>query len=149
MLNFAEGNMIMMGIYSLLALLISLGIYIFLIRSCIIRHREDNLDGVISFGQAFIVAMIAVAVMSVFSVAFNYIFTNIIDPEYNTKLVNAMEVSLEKMGAPEEQISQSLDRARSQANNQITNGLMWSLGLGAVVSLIAASVLKRNEPVGA
>ena len=109
-----------------------------------------------SFGKAFNAAFFTGVVAAVLTLAFNVVFVNVIDTNWEAEMaeevLNSTEAFMEKMGAPQDAIDKAMDDARSQGANKpkgfmaqlqsTGGGLLWY----AVIALIIALVQRDKEP---
>ncbi len=128
----------------LLSTAIYLGIAVLAVR----HHRDQDLGGFITFGRAFRVGFLTLIFAVLIGVAFNLLYTTVIDPNFYDNLLNAVIEQWEEQGLNEEQIDAAL---------QFTKPMMsplWgtALGLGfgaifsAVIALITGAIFKRTHP---
>ena len=125
------------------AMLISLVIMIFGIRS----FRDNVRDGILPFGNAFGFLMVAMIVSAIIGSVYAYILWTVIDPDIVTKMLDMqMEKMIEK-GVPEE----AMDQAMAMTAKFMKPGVMLAMGMGfqlffgALISLIVAAIFKREE----
>jgi uncharacterized membrane protein (DUF106 family) len=112
------------------------------------EHRNNQLGGLISFGRAFLVAMLILAISILISTIFNYVYMNFINPSYVDTMKEGMTEMMEKYNLPEAQLEESLkpfEEMKTPMGN--LKSLAKSLAMGAVISLIIAAVMKRNRPI--
>ena len=114
-----------------------------------IKHQRSNLDGgFITFGRAFLIGLLTVAIGVFLSTIWNYLFINFIDPAY---IDNLKEKFVETWGEsmPAEALEQSLERfdKSGELTANLTNGLIAAGLIGALSGLIAAAIMKRERPV--
>jgi hypothetical protein len=127
--------------------IVSIALYIVLLVLAIRAHRTE-LGGHISFGRAFIVGLVVAVVMGILGAIFNYVYMTMIEPDFATIMIDEMEQMYENMGMSDEQISAAMDQAAGsfEAGTMVRNGILGSLGMGGVISLILAAIMKKNPP---
>ncbi len=114
--------------------------------------------GTISYLQAVTACMIIVFITMVMSNVIAYVIPNFLDTEYPQELYGLVqrntEQTMEKFGAPDEEIEKALERITpDQFTPTIVStlrGLGISLGLGLILSLIVALFVSRKskeEPI--
>jgi hypothetical protein len=112
------------------------------------EHRDKQLGGFVSFGRAFLVCMLIIAVGITVSSIFNYIYMNFINPSYIESMKESMTEMYEKMNVPEEQMQEAMSKFDDMKSiGGILKGLAWNAVIAAVFALIIAAIMKRNRPV--
>jgi uncharacterized membrane protein YhaH (DUF805 family) len=126
--------------------LISIAIYIAVLVMAVRKHRDQDLGGYITFGRAFVVALIASLIASLLSTIFQYVYITVIDPNYMTTMVDEMQVMYERMGLSQEQIDAAMEQAGAAMTpgRIIMQGILGSVIIGAIVSLIVAAIMQRK-----
>ncbi|MET2984416.1 DUF4199 domain-containing protein [Aureibaculum conchae] len=111
------------------------------------KYKEAN-NGFLSLGQGLKTGVGIALIGAVIGIAYTLIFINVIEPDFMEK---TLEISRQKMlenpNLSEDQIDQGLEMQRKFSSPAIIAavGLVWSLFIGFVVSLIASLVMKRTE----
>jgi uncharacterized membrane protein (DUF485 family) len=114
-------------------------------------YRNKELNGIISFKQAFQFAILVIIFSVLITTIYNYIFHTLIDPEYMKNLMAVMQQKtldyMEKVGAPEAQIDKTLERFSEIPTiwKTLRQGIVTGLIAGAVISLIVAAIVKKKE----
>ncbi|HPE77843.1 MAG TPA: DUF4199 domain-containing protein [Draconibacterium sp.] len=114
-------------------------------------YRNKELNGIISFKQAFQFAMLVVIFSVLITTIYNYIFHTLIDPEYMKNLMAVLQQKtmnyMEKVGAPEAQIEKTLEKFSEIPTiwKTLRQGIVTGLIAGAVISLIVAAIVKKKE----
>lgn len=127
--------------------LISFVITITVIVLGIKKYKEAN-NGFLSLGQGLKTGMGVALIGAIISIIYTLIFMNIIEPDY---LEKSLEIGRQKMlenpNLSEEQIEQGLEMQRKFSSPAIIAavGLVWSLFLGFIVSLIGSLVMQKKE----
>lgn len=116
-----------------------------------LNYRNKIKGGVITFGQAFLLGFLIIVIAGVISSVYTYVFYTFFDPAAHAKIVDtAMEQAELKMieqGQPSENIEMGLKYSR-MFMSPVAMALMGLLGtviLGAVLSLITAIFVKRED----
>ncbi len=118
---------------------------------CVAQYnfRNDN-SGFLSFGEALKVGMGVALVSGVISVLYQILLVTVIDPDTVTKM---MEVAQNKLIDQNPEMSQEqLDQIMGMQKKFTTPtmmaafGLIGSLFIGFVISLITGLIFKRNRP---
>jgi hypothetical protein len=138
----------------LLMLLVNLVIIVLILRYAIRSYRNNYLGGFISFGQAFMVAFISILIGAVITQIYTYIFNTIIDPQYMAHVQqvtkDTTEQMLHKRGLSDDIIQTQMDRMDTRFAKQtplrtFLTGTLWSIVLGAIMSLIMALIMKKDK----
>lgn len=130
-------------------MLISLALTIAGIVLAMIQFRKAN-GGFMSFSQALKVGVGVSLVAGIIGIIFNQIMANVIDPDMMAKAMEMQRNQLmETTSMTPEQIDAQMEMGKkfSTPTMQIVFGLVFSLFIGFVVSLIAGLILKRQEDV--
>jgi hypothetical protein len=129
-----------------ISLLVSLVIGVVLL----IKTKKE-MNGIISFKEAFTTYFIAAAIGSTLSIIFNIILWNVVDPEAKGTLTDltikySVEM-MEKFGAPASEVDKAVATLRKEDPYSPINqlkGLAYSLIGGAVLGLILALIFKSK-----
>ena len=134
-----------MGIFNLVILILLL---IYFTK----MYRNNELDGKITFGKAFVFGVMIVLFSTVVSSLYNYIFAKYIDPEYTQRIMTMMQDKTYQMmtnnNLPQEKIDEAMAKFQEQPIPTPIQSLISSLkfGLigGAIMSLISSAIVKKN-----
>ena len=115
-------------------------------------YRNEQLNGKITFGQAFVFGVLIVLFSTVVSSLYNYIFARYIDPGYAQRIMTMVQDKTYQMmanqGMSEDQIEEAMVRFEEQPIPTPLNSLISSLkfGLigGTIMSLISSAIVKKN-----
>ena len=116
------------------------------------KHRNSNLEGFISYGQALGMGCLITLVFASFFGILVYIFGVLIDPGIvemsKQEVLESMEKASEQLPQVfgEEMYDKMLDQIEdisisSMALSEFTNKLIW----GVMISLVSAAFLKHNK----
>ncbi|MDO5608152.1 MAG: DUF4199 domain-containing protein [Capnocytophaga sp.] len=140
-----SGNALLGGIISAVSLILMAVIIVAAIR----EYKKAN-DGYLLLGQAIKIGLGVALIGGIISVLYTYVFTTYIEPEYMQQILDAQ---LEKMLQDSPQMTQAqLDAAREMATRfsspmiTMAFGLISSLFLGFIISLITGAVLQKKSP---
>ena len=128
-------------------MLISLALTTAGIVLAMIQFRKAN-GGFMSFSQALKVGVGVSLIAGIIGIIFNQIMANVIDPDMMAK---AMEVQrnqlMETTSMTPEQIDAQMEMGKkfSTPTMQVVFGLVFSLFIGFVISLISGLILKKQE----
>lgn len=137
---------------SFLILFLNLGILIFFLLYCTKKYRDNSLDGKITFGQAFVYALMIVVFSSVITGLYQYILNRYIDPEYAKRMLTAVQEKTYQFmvnhGVPDDQIDAAMVKFEDQpvpsAFEALKSALLSGVILGSVISLITSAIVKKN-----
>ena len=134
--------------------LIGLALTIIFISAGMKGYRDKVLGGTITYGQALMVGLLIIVFSTILTSFYNLIFNLYIDPEYNGKMIEASKNStydwMNKMGAPEGQIEEQMERFDKQLEDSTPlklffQSLYMSAIFGFILSLIIAAFTKKNR----
>lgn len=112
------------------------------------NHRDQNLNGYISFGTCIKVGLRVILVYTLLLIIYNFVFTTFIEPDLATDAFQLEIEKLEDSGAPESQIEMT-EKMFSIFTNPLVMALMtfvWSFGMGLICSLLSAAMAKKERP---
>jgi Protein of unknown function (DUF4199) len=144
----------MMGLMSkgmgtmLVAGLVSIGIWIFIMVSGVKEHRDQQLGGLISFKRVFLVALGVMLISGIIGQIFNYVYMNFINPNAATEAMEASRAMMEKMNLPEEAVDKAIEEgiASLKSPMSIIKGIAGSAIGGAIVGAIMGAIMKKEPP---
>ncbi len=112
------------------------------------HHRDNELNGFISFGRAFKLVFVTFLIMSVFSTFFNWFYSAVIDPNFVDDVISAMTDMFEGMGMPESEMEKQIEAAKVRFTPEgIFSTAIWAIVFSAVIGLIQAAIMKKKAPV--
>jgi uncharacterized membrane protein (DUF106 family) len=124
-------------------LLITFGLLLLGMRS----FRDVIREGLLPFGTAFSFGIVAIVVSGIIGIVYAYILWTVIDPDILTKM---MEMQTQKMldkGLPDEAVEQAMGFITRfmKPGLMAVFGLVNSIVMGVILSLIAGAIMKREE----
>ncbi|MBQ4914816.1 DUF4199 domain-containing protein [Maribacter sp. MMG018] len=128
-------------------MLISLAITLAAVIIAMLQFRKAN-NGFMTFAQGLKIGVGVSLIGGIIGIIFNQLMANVIDPEMMTKAMEFQRNQLmETTALTPEQIDAQMEMGKkfSTPTMQIVFGLIFSLFIGFVFSLIPALVLKRQE----
>lgn len=128
-------------------MLISVGLMLAAVIIGMLQFKKTN-NGFMTFGQALKIGVGICLIGGIIGIIFNQIMSSVIDPEMMTKAMEYQRGQLmEGTALTPEQIDQQIEMGQkfSTPSMQILFGLIFSVVLGFIVSLIPALVLKKQE----
>lgn len=133
----------------IIATVISLGIYIWIVYASIKQHRDEELGGYITMGRAFLTGLVPVLIAGVIGGLVGFIYYNYIDPAAIDTIVEASAEMMEGFGLNEEQMEEALQATREgfgfgklMLNSVLGGGIM-----GAIISGITGAIMKKEPPM--
>lgn len=132
-------------------LLVQLLIYFFLIYYYTKKYKENNLEGYISFNQAFLYGLLLMFFSAIILSFFLFILNKFIDPDMAKKNIEQAKewatTFMQNHGIAEDKIDDAIKKFDSNgipSPMQIAiNNIFTSLFLGLILSLISAAILKK------
>ena len=144
------GREVLLGPLALISLLISFCLYIYFS----LQARNDA-GGFFTFGEAFKTILTMALISGVLNLSFQAILYNVIDPEIEVlikeKAIEATESIIEAFDMDSEQAEQALAQAEDNdygmsVANLLKGFFIYYLGIGGVLSLILAAIIKKSDP---
>jgi hypothetical protein len=113
------------------------------------EHREKDLGGYISFGQALLVGFMALLIASLLNGAFNLLYVTVIDPSYTEAAIQKTAEWMQSMGMSEGDIEAQLSAMedRLTPGGMLRQTVIGSVIISLVIGLIVGAVMKKNPPV--
>jgi uncharacterized membrane protein (DUF485 family) len=132
--------------------IIQLVIIVFVLLYFTKQYRNNQLEGRITFSQAFVLGVLIVVCSSVISSLYSYIFNKFIDPEYAQRIMTMMQDKtyqwMSGKGVPEDQIESAMKKFEEQGIpsplQALKSSLIFGLIGGAIMSLISSAIVKKN-----
>lgn len=105
-----------------------------------------------SYGKAFQVGFLISAFTAVSGTITNFTFYKLINPNYNETTIAWTKAMLENRNVPSEKIEKMEEdmREKGTITRQVRNGLIGTIVIGSIISLITSAALKRppaEEPL--
>jgi hypothetical protein len=112
------------------------------------EYKKFN-GGFMTYGEGLGLGTLAVATSSVFSLIYDSVYKKFIDPGIMKKTLEMTEEQYEKIGMPEEQITEAVQRVENWSNSGLSFlvGIIVAVLIGFIVALIVSAVLKKDKPV--
>ena len=114
------------------------------------REQRNHQGGYATVRDLMRQMLIAIVTLELFYATFNYIYLNLIEPDFLDNLVNNTRLWLESKGIPEDQIEAQMEqikvsRARPNLVNTISGIGVWIV-IDSLFAFIIAAVIKREKP---
>ncbi len=131
---------------SWLSSIVSIAIFVWALFTAIRKQRED-LGGFISFGSAFKTAFVASLVIALIGAVYMYLYATFINPDFIEEIRQATMEKMAKQGQSDEQIEQAMEMMESFTSPVMMSvwGFVGSAIMGAIVSLIGAAIMKKDQ----
>ena len=149
--NMLSMGPIMMAVIAFLFYCLAIGLLVF----CGLKRRKE-LGGFISLRDAFQTIFVAVLIGELIYLVFNFIYLKYIEPDFMDKFMRATENWIEKSGLSETKKDETLEKMRTQMQNQQDKGLtlkgtvmsylIWVCITG-VFGFIVALIIRKRKPV--
>ncbi len=127
--------------------LINYGVLTAFIVLAVRQHRDQELGGGITFGRSFYVGFIVILVAGILSAIWGYVFFAFIEPDLIDQM---MEMQKEVMMDQQGMSASDADKAMEMGAMFMSPGFFAIVGLlstlfvGAIISLIVAAVMKNE-----
>lgn len=125
--------------------------FIFIITLMIFGMKEykRNQEGYLEFKEGLAIGTLIVAISSLLSQIFNYVYMNFIDPSMIEQIGERTREMMEKFGMDEDKIEQAVTEAQSKMASPLSIlwGILGALVMGFIISLIISAIMqnKRSE----
>lgn len=113
------------------------------------KFRDEDLGGEISYSKALGFGVLICVFASIISGIYTILLTTVIDPEYMTKLMSAMEEEYVKSGLSEDQIEATMKivgKMQSPIFMAITTVIGFAF-MGTIFSLATSAFLKKEKSI--
>lgn len=128
---------------------LSIGVMILFIVYGLKAFKKDN-DGFLSLGEAIKVGLAIALVSGIIGVLYQYVFVSFIEPDYVEQMVEITELNMieDNPNMPQEQRDMAINMTRKfmSPGIMVAIGIIVSLFLGFIISLIGGLVMKENRP---
>lgn len=132
--------------------IVQLAIIVILVLYFTKLYRNNQLEGKITFGQAFTFGVLIVVFSTIISSLYQYIFNKFIDPEYTHRVMTMMQDKtyqwMSGKGLTEEQIDSAMkkfeDKGIPSPLEALKSSMIFGLIGGAIMSLISSAIVKKN-----
>lgn len=114
-----------------------------------VKYRKEECENYLSYGQAFKFGWISMMISAVISLVFMMILQNVIEPDFMSKMMDVQREAMAEKGMSDAQIEAAIAFGKKFQSPAIVIivGLVWSMIISLVISLITAIFAKRNRPV--
>ena len=127
----------------LVYLIIAVGIYL-----AINDFKKEN-QGFISYGQGLGLGVLKCTIVGLISGFFTFAYMKFIDPTITEQMMKKAVEEMEKKGLPDDQIEKAMEYSKMFMNPGVLFivGLIGTVFIGLILSLIIAAILKKDKPV--
>lgn len=111
-------------------------------------HREQNLGGYMSYGQALGIGSLISLVAGIILSVYQFVFNKYIAPELANNMMMEVKRGMIEEGRSEESIQAAMSMMESMQNPWIIigGGIFGTFVLGFIISLITAAFTKKDDP---
>src|SRR5687768_12145117 len=111
--------------------------------------RDESAKEYFTMGEGFVAGFKMVLIAAVIAVIFSFIYLQFIDPDFMEKILEQSEEQWDEMGAPEENREMGRKMQSYFTNPFVLSAIVLAQVLfwGAIKSLVAGIILKKNPPV--
>ena len=116
----------------------------------LVQYRKNILGGYATFGQIFVMGLVATFLSMIIGIASGFLQQYVLFPEMKEAiLLNAQDNILNNPRIPESMVDQQLERVEKmmQPGRQVLFGLLGGTFINAIILLIVAAIIKKEEPV--
>jgi hypothetical protein len=126
-----------------LGLLIPIAGLIFLVK----ERRDKDLNGYITFGQAFSIGFLFFVLIGAIGMLTGFLMNEVIAPDMSEDILRNMEDKLLNRGMSEEQVEMTMRFQRKLQSSPLREilTLIGSAIIGALFSLIVAAIFKKED----
>jgi hypothetical protein len=128
--------------------LINFGVLLTVIILSIRTQRDQVQGGFITLGESILVGTGALVLAGLISTVVSLVYTNFIDPEYMSRIMEKAEEQWEAAGMSEEQIEAAKGYTQISKNPLLISAITlacYGIG-GAFISMIVGLIMKNEKP---
>jgi len=128
-----------------LSLLRTAAVVVFMVLA-VRAQRNELQSGYITFGRAFVVALLVGVVGGLLRSVFEVLYVSVIDPDFMQRAMDAVYQQYEEMGMSEEQIEQSISMVKMFMNpgGLLIGNLIYVLIGSTILGLIIGGVMQKK-----
>jgi drug/metabolite transporter (DMT)-like permease len=115
----------------------------------VVRERRDkDLNGYITFGEAFSAGFVFCMILAVLGVLTNLLMTQVIATDMMPEILKNAEQQMIDRGMPDDQIQIAMKYTKmfTTPMAQVIIGILFTAFFGAIFSLIVAAIFRKNNP---
>lgn len=125
--------------------------YLFIILLVVgFKLRKDN-GGLYSFKEALQFTFVAYVIFALIEAVGTYVLYALVDPEMTAKVIEITMQMMEKFGASEAQIEETIKKTQAEPKvtsfKQVFLGLGLAIVFGFIKALVLSIIVKKNEEV--
>lgn len=111
------------------------------------HHRDQKLNGFISFGKAFLAGFLTVLIMALFGAIFNYFYIEFINPGILEEAEREMRRGMAQGEMSQEEMNNAMEFSGYfiSAGFFAITGFIGNLIIGAIIALIGAAIYQRES----
>lgn len=115
-------------------------------------YRNNELNGKITYGQAFVFGVLVVVFSTILSSLYSYVFNRFIDPEYTQRIMTMLQEKtyqyMSSKGLSDDQIESAMQKFEEKGIpgpiETLISSIEFGLIGGAIMSLISSAIIKKN-----
>ena len=135
--------------FGILNFLIMIAIYISVMFVAGKKVRNNQFDGYMTYGQAFVFTLAVGIVGGILTAVYNYLYYEFLDLSFIENQVSEFLYNMEQKGLPEEQLQGIKSKMEKQFSSppvkQALKGLLSSSIIAVVLALIVSIFVKQNR----
>lgn len=127
---------------------LTLGFAVVCIVMAVNEFKRTEGNGFITFGNAFRSSLVISLIGGITGAAFMVLFVEVIDPSFKDFILQKQMDQMAEMGMSEDAVEQAIENAARYQTPfwMFTWGVMGSLLMGVIISLIMGAILKKPDP---
>lgn len=124
-------------------LIIGVGIYL-----ALNDFKKEN-SGIMSFGQGLGLGTMMSTIVGLISSFYSFAYIKFIDSTITDQILKNAEREMEKKGLPDDQIEQAMEYSKMFMSPGVmfVAGVIFTVIMGFIISLIMAGIMKKDKPV--
>ena len=133
---------------SAIFMVIGFAISIYFIHRAMTQYRDEDNNGIMSYGQGLGVGVLTALVMGVITAVYLFLHYNFIDPSMLDQMREAVMESYEDAGMSEDEIDSFkwLTNLTTSPTFVSAMSILNSVFFGFLISLVVAAITKRDAP---
>ncbi|GAA4402913.1 hypothetical protein GCM10023187_18500 [Nibrella viscosa] len=112
------------------------------------EYRSLN-NNYMSYGEGLGLGALTSGVAGILSSLYGVLYTNMIDTEFQNRMMDQMRVQYEERGMTDDQIDKAMEFGQMFQSPGLLFifGVLGTIFMGFIFSLVIAAILRRNRPV--
>lgn len=125
--------------------------YVIIIVGLVMAMREYRSlnNNYLSYGEGLGLGTLTAAVAGILSSLYGVLYTTVIDPEFQGRMMDQLRVQYEEQGMSDDQIDKAMQFGQlfQSPGLLFVFGVLGTIFMGFIFSLVIAAILRRNRPV--